>query len=58
MPQTWYLAVDMQLFVFAPLILIAIIKLPKYTFQIFAGLILLFTVIPTFIAWDFELSAS
>ncbi|XP_044739779.1 O-acyltransferase like protein-like [Chrysoperla carnea] len=55
--QTWYLSVDMQLYILSPLILIPIGKWPKITPYFFVVLVVLFTVIPTWVAWHFEIPA-
>lgn len=47
---TWYLAVDMQLFLISPLILIPLIKKPKIGLSLLGFLIIASMIIPAFIA--------
>ncbi|XP_044737961.1 nose resistant to fluoxetine protein 6-like [Chrysoperla carnea] len=53
--QTWYLSVDMQLFIVSPLILLSVKYWPKYVPYLFPALIVIFTIIPTIIAWQYDL---
>ncbi|XP_044737962.1 nose resistant to fluoxetine protein 6-like [Chrysoperla carnea] len=55
--QTWYLSVDMQLYILSPLILIPIGKWPKITPYLFGILAVVFTIIPTIVAWHYEIPA-
>ncbi|XP_044739778.1 nose resistant to fluoxetine protein 6-like [Chrysoperla carnea] len=54
---SWYLSVDMQLYILAPLILIPIGKWPKITSYLFGILVIAFTIIPTIVAWQYEIPA-
>ncbi|XP_044737959.1 nose resistant to fluoxetine protein 6-like [Chrysoperla carnea] len=53
--QTWYLSVDMQLFVISPLILLSVKYWPKYVPYLFSTLVIVFTIIPTIVAWQYDL---
>ncbi|XP_044739782.1 nose resistant to fluoxetine protein 6-like [Chrysoperla carnea] len=55
--QSWYLSVDMQLYILSPLILIPIGKWPKITPYLLGILIVISTIIPTIVAWHYEIPA-
>ncbi|XP_044739809.1 nose resistant to fluoxetine protein 6-like [Chrysoperla carnea] len=54
---TWYLQIDMQLYILSPLLLIPIKKWPKITVYLLSTLVLIFIVIPTVFAWHYKLAA-
>lgn len=54
--QTWYLSVDMQLFIVSPLILYPLAKWPRPTIGILFGILGLGVISPTVIAYYYELS--
>ncbi|XP_044753277.1 nose resistant to fluoxetine protein 6-like [Coccinella septempunctata] len=56
--QSWYLSVDMQLFILSPLIWIPLRKWPELTLKVMYGLVLLGIVIPFGIAFYYELPAT
>ncbi|XP_044727164.1 uncharacterized protein LOC123290876 [Chrysoperla carnea] len=56
--QSWYLQIDMQLYILSPLLLIPIAKWPKITPYILSSLVLVFVLIPAYVAWHYKLSAS
>ncbi|XP_044740250.1 nose resistant to fluoxetine protein 6-like [Chrysoperla carnea] len=53
--QSWYLFVDMQLYILSPLILIPIDKWPKIAPYLFGSLVAAFTIIPTTVAWYYDI---
>ncbi|XP_044737874.1 nose resistant to fluoxetine protein 6-like [Chrysoperla carnea] len=56
--QSWYLSVDMQLYILSPLILIPIGKWPKITSYLLGCLAILSIISPTVVAWHYEIPAS
>lgn len=55
--QTWYLAVDMQLFLISPLILYPLRKWPTKTLVALCIIVILGIVSPAIIAYQYELKA-
>ncbi|GLV35556.1 uncharacterized protein CBL_01294 [Carabus blaptoides fortunei] len=53
--QTWYLSVDMQLFIVSPILLIPLGKWPKITLQLSALLVVLSVVSPFLLTWYYEI---
>ncbi|XP_044727081.1 nose resistant to fluoxetine protein 6-like [Chrysoperla carnea] len=54
---SWYLQIDMQLYILAPLILVPIAKWPKIATHILSSLLLVSVIIPTTIAWHYGFTA-
>ncbi|KAL3271387.1 hypothetical protein HHI36_021871 [Cryptolaemus montrouzieri] len=56
MSQTWYLSVDMQLFLLSPFIMIPLKKWPKYVMLLMCGLMVMGIAIPFYIGYSNKLS--
>lgn len=57
MPQTWYLSVDMQLFLLSPFVLLPSVWYPKYLRYLLGVLIVLGIVVPTVVSYEYNLSS-
>ncbi|XP_044737108.1 nose resistant to fluoxetine protein 6-like isoform X2 [Chrysoperla carnea] len=54
---SWYLQVDMQFYIFAPMLLVPIAKWPKITNYLLSSLVIIFVIIPTMVAWKYSFLA-